>query len=130
MRTPSSTERRSCIFQQYFANRESLMNSKNCALSLLFIVTPRAQAQTTPPATAASTLDDTITASEADAPASRNFVKWNEFDGKYATARVGGGFLYEFNAYAQNDESKEQFAMHPQEKVRDFRILLSGKFKF
>src|SRR6185295_5156102 len=96
------------------------------------IVTPMARAQASPRGTATqtSTVDDTITASEADAPASRKLVKWNEFDGKYVTARVGGGFLYEFNAYAQNDESKEQFAMHPQEKVRDFRILLGGKFKF
>jgi phosphate-selective porin OprO/OprP len=97
-----------------------------------FTVMPTLLAQTTPPASAAesSTLDDTMTASEADAPSARKLVKWNELDGKYATARVGGGFLYEFNAYAQNEESKQQFAMHPQEKVRDFRILLGGRFKF
>ena len=120
-----------------FANKEILVKSRIGALILLtitasFIVTPTARAQAAPPATAAetSTVDDTISASEADAAPSRKFITWNEFDGKYVTARVGGGFLYEFNAYAQSDESKQQFAMHPQEKVRDFRVLLKGTFKF
>lgn len=113
------------------------MKSRIGALVLLiitasFIVTPTVRAQATPPPPQAtdSTLDDTMTASEADAPSSRNLVKWNEFDGKYATIRVGGGLLLEINAYAQSDESKQQFAMHPQEKLRDHRILIGGKFKF
>ena len=76
-----------------------------------------------------STLDTTISAAEAE-ESSRKFVKFNEFDGKYATIRVGGGFLYEFDAYSQSDVSKQQFAMFPDERVRDARVILSGRFKF
>jgi hypothetical protein len=113
------------------------VNCRICVFVLLtatasFIVTPSVRAQTTPPVTTtqSSTLDDTMTASEADAPSERKIIKWNEFEGKYATIRFGGGLLFEFNAYAQNDESKSQFEMHPQEKLRDHRVLLNGKFKF
>jgi phosphate-selective porin OprO and OprP len=78
-----------------------------------------------------SNLDDTLDAGEAGAeePA-RRLVHWNEFDGKYFSIRVGGGFLYEFDAFAQDDESKKQFAMSPEDKVRDMRILLKGQLKF
>ena len=60
----------------------------------------------------------------------RKLVKWNEFEGKYFSIRVGGGFLYEFAAFAQDDDSKEQFALEPQTKFRDGRVLLKGKLKF
>ena len=78
-----------------------------------------------------STLDDTLVAGEAGAeePA-RKLVKWNEFEGKYFSIRVGGGFLYEFAAFAQDDDSKEQFVLEPQTKFRDGRVLLRGKLKF
>jgi phosphate-selective porin OprO/OprP len=78
-----------------------------------------------------SNLDDTLEAGEAggEEPA-RKLIHWNEFDGKYLTLRVGGGFLIEYDAYAQDDDSKRQFAMYPDEKVRDARVLLKGHLKF
>jgi phosphate-selective porin OprO and OprP len=70
-----------------------------------------------------------LTAAEADGPdPERKLVSWNEYEGKYATARLGGGFLYDYMGYSQDDESKEQMTLRPSGLVRDFRLLLKGKF--
>lgn len=66
---------------------------------------------------------------EAEAP-KRKLVKWNELDGRFATLRVGAGLLYEVAAYAQDEESKQQFDLKPDEKFRDARLIFSGRFKF
>ena len=58
----------------------------------------------------------------------RDLVHWNEYHGPHFTIRVGGGFLYDFAAFAQNQVSKEQIAMLPGEKVRDSRIIMGGRF--
>lgn len=102
-------------------------------IALVSIGALPARAQDASPTTPApqSNLDNTIEAGEAggEGPA-RKLVSWNEFDGKYASIRVGGGFLYEFDAYAQDDDSKKQFRMNPDDKVRDMRLLLKGRLKF
>jgi phosphate-selective porin OprO/OprP len=54
---------------------------------------------------------------------------WYEFDGPLSTLKLGGGFLYEYAAYIQDDVSKEQIEMEPDLKLRDFRITMSGKLK-
>jgi phosphate-selective porin OprO/OprP len=66
-------------------------------------------------------------AGEADVEHKRQLVKWNEYRGPYFTIKFGAGFLYEFDAYAQDQESKDQFSLSPTEKVRDFRFLLNGR---
>ncbi len=67
--------------------------------------------------------------SEAEEPMPRrDLVHWNEYQGPHFTIRVGGGFLYDFAAFAQNHESKEQIAMLPGEKVRDSRLIMGGRF--
>lgn len=77
-----------------------------------------------------SALINGISAGEADAePKTRKFVKWNEFDGKYLTFRFGGGFLVDYSAYSQDSASKEQVTLHDAIKIRDSRILISGRFK-
>jgi phosphate-selective porin OprO/OprP len=77
------------------------------------------------------TLDDTLAAGDEDDPQpARQLVSWNEFHGKYATVKVGGGFLYEYDAYAQNAASKEQFSLFPTPILRDTRIWFKGAFKF
>jgi phosphate-selective porin OprO/OprP len=74
-----------------------------------------------------STLEDTIDAGEAQEPPKRQLVKWNQFKGPYFTGRFGAGFLIDMGAFAQDDESKEQIAVHPDEKLRDFRFIMGGK---
>lgn len=73
-------------------------------------------------------LEDTIEAGESDAEPKRQLVRWNQYEGPYFTIRAGGGFLFETGAYAQDDQSKEQFVLTPEQKIRDVRVLLSGKF--
>jgi phosphate-selective porin OprO/OprP len=78
-----------------------------------------------------ATLDDTPPEAgdeELGVPA-RKLIRFNEFDGERATFRFGGGFLYEYAAYSQDEQSKEQFALHPETRVRDARILFKGSFK-
>ena len=102
----------------------------SCLSALLSISTQLfAQGQVTqnPP----STLDNEMDAGQAEeiGPA-RQLVSWNEFDGKYLSMKFGGGFLYEYGAFAQNDGSKNQIEMHSQDKIRDARFTLKGKLKF
>src|SRR5262245_8846862 len=65
--------------------------------------------------------------SEADEPA-RQFVRWNEYEGPISTLRFGGGFLYDYAAYDQDDVSEQQIDFSDGAKLRDFRFLLKGKF--
>jgi len=78
-----------------------------------------------------STLEKTIEAGEASvAEPRRKLVRWNEFEGSFFTLRAGAGFLYEGATYVQDEDSKQQFDLQPESKVRDFRVLLKGRFKF
>jgi phosphate-selective porin OprO and OprP len=72
-------------------------------------------------------LENTDVAGEADAETRRELVHWNEYHGRYFTMRAGGGLLVDFAAYSQDEESKQQFALSPEFKLRDFRFLLNGK---
>ena len=65
--------------------------------------------------------------SDADVPA-RQFVSWNEYEGPFSTLRFGGGFLYDYAAYNQDDVSNQQLDFTNGTKLRDFRFLLKGKF--
>src|SRR5262245_28527431 len=79
----------------------------------------------TPPA-----IDDTIDASEADKAPRRKLISWNEYDGPYFSLRVGGGYLYDYAEYSQDDNSKQQFDLTPDGKLRDARVLFRGALKF
>jgi phosphate-selective porin OprO/OprP len=73
------------------------------------------------------TLENTIDAAEADDRPRRGFKKWNEYEGPYFTGRWGAGFLIEAAGYAQDNTSKEQVEMHPDQRLRDFRFVLNGR---
>jgi phosphate-selective porin OprO and OprP len=74
-------------------------------------------------------LDDQLDAAEADGiEPRRKLVAWNHYEGPYFTARLGAGFLYDYAAYAQDTDSKEQMKLSPADGVRDFRLLLKGRF--
>jgi phosphate-selective porin OprO and OprP len=76
-----------------------------------------------------SSLDDTLEAGEAESePPARQLVRWNQYEGPRFTIRVGAGFLYEGAAYGQDDESKQQFGLAADTKIRDSRLLLNGTF--
>lgn len=75
--------------------------------------------------------DETRSAAEADeAKPSEVGGKWNEYDGKLLTVRLGGGLLVDTATYAQGDDSKKQMHLEPAIGLRDFRLLLKGRFKF
>jgi phosphate-selective porin OprO/OprP len=78
---------------------------------------------------AASTIDTTLEAGEADAVPQKSTPKWNEYDTKVSTLRFGYGFLIDFASYAQDDDSKKQVAMSADAGLRDFRVLARGRFK-
>jgi phosphate-selective porin OprO/OprP len=64
---------------------------------------------------------------DSDAPA-RQFVEWNQYEGPITTLRFGGGFLYDYAAYNQDEVSKQQVTFEDGTKLRDFRFLLKGEF--
>jgi phosphate-selective porin OprO and OprP len=109
------------------------------ALSLLLValpgalVAPRVACAQAPaptvvdPAVAAVDAPMVAGESEADEPA-RQFVRWNEYEGPFSTLRFGGGFLYDYAAYDQDDASEQQVDFTDGTKLRDFRFLLKGKF--
>jgi phosphate-selective porin OprO/OprP len=87
--------------------------------------------QSAAPASPPLTLDDKIEAGDEElAEPVRRLVKWNEYEGTLVTFRFGGGLLYEYAAFSQDDASKRQVALLPEPKVRDSRILFKGGFKF
>jgi len=56
-------------------------------------------------------------------------VKWNEYDGPISSLRFGYGFLVDFAAYSQDDDSKQQMDIRDDIGLRDFRLLFKGRFK-
>ena len=69
-------------------------------------------------------------AGEADAAEPRRrLVEWKGWDGRFSTFRIGFGFLGDAAAYSQDSDSEQQVTMKDDVGVRDFRILLRGRFK-
>ncbi len=66
-------------------------------------------------------LNDTIKTSK--------YSHWNEFENSTTTLRFGGGLLFDGATYIQDDNSKKQFELTPDVKVRDARVTMSGIFK-
>jgi phosphate-selective porin OprO and OprP len=83
--------------------------------------------QKSPEAPPESTLEVTIDARESDEPPDRSLVRWNQYEGPYFTMRAGAGFLIELAGYAQDDNSKQQIELSPDQRLRDFRFILGGK---
>jgi phosphate-selective porin OprO and OprP len=71
-------------------------------------------------------LENTVEAAEP--LPKRDLVHWNEYRGPHFTIRAGAGLLLDFAAFAQDAASKEQIAMLPGEKLRDFRFIMGGRF--
>ncbi|HZN98606.1 MAG TPA: porin, partial [Gemmatimonadales bacterium] len=71
-----------------------------------------------------------VSAVEPEAePPRRSLVKWNEYEGPLFTLRVGAGFLLDYASYAQDDASREQMDLESGLKIRDSRLVISGRIK-
>lgn len=64
--------------------------------------------------------------SESETPR-RQLIKFNEYKGPYFTARQGGGYLHDYAAYWQDNDSKEQIDLENGFIMRDFRFVLKGR---
>jgi phosphate-selective porin OprO and OprP len=85
-------------------------------------------ASTTPPS---ATLDDSVDAGEMDDAIEqprRGMAHWNEYRGPHFTARAGLGLLIEAAGFIQDDVSKQQIKMLPDQRLRDFRFVTGGSF--
>ena len=111
---------------------------KWCALSLSLVLaatlfcggTALAEDEAKANVQAAPVDDNTEDASEADGDAPRRkLIRWNEYEGPYFTARLGGGLLFDAVDFAQDRKSEEQVDWDPDVKLRDFRLLLKGRIK-
>jgi phosphate-selective porin OprO and OprP len=71
------------------------------------------------------TIQTNLDASEADSNLPK--ASFNEYEWKRFSLRWGGGFLYDYSTYAQDDVSEEQMDISPLDDLRDFRVLLKGK---
>jgi phosphate-selective porin OprO and OprP len=105
------------------------------AATVLVCMVPRATAQapsTTSPTAPQQqeTLDNTLEAGDEElATPKHDLVMWNHYDGDFFHIRLGAGYLYEGAAYSQNAASEAQFALTPETKVRDARVVIKGGFK-
>lgn len=102
-------------------------DSNPAAASAQATPAPKQDSQKTAQGPPPPSLENTIDAREDDAPPTRDLVHWNEYKGPYFTMRFGAGFLVDYSAFAQDEESKEQIAMHSDVRLRDFRFILGGK---
>jgi len=95
---------------------------------LLLSASGVARAQSTQSATPDPTIHTDIEAAGADGDLPRSaFVKFNHYDGKRFSLRWGGGFLWDYSAYSQDEDSQEQLTLRPKSDLRDFRVLVKGK---
>jgi phosphate-selective porin OprO and OprP len=67
-------------------------------------------------------------------PAKWRDKRWRLFNGRFTTFKFGGGFLYEFAGYSQDEEGKRQMdsigsVLEPAFAVRDLRVVASGQLK-
>src|SRR5262245_45497097 len=57
----------------------------------------------------------------------RRMVHWNEYEGRWFTARLGGGFLYDTASYSQDSDSEAQFDFQTDDFIRDSRLVMKGR---
>lgn len=57
----------------------------------------------------------------------RKLIKWNEFEGKFISIKLGGGFLVDGALFVQDKESEKQVPLEPDAKIRDWRFIFKGR---
>jgi phosphate-selective porin len=93
-------------------------------LALLVAVTP-ARAQSAAAQAPDPTIQTNLDASEVDSNPPK--TSFNEFERRGFSLRIGGGFLYDYSTYGQDETSKSQMAISAKHDLRDFRLLFKGK---
>jgi phosphate-selective porin OprO/OprP len=95
------------------------------AAAVILMAAAGAYAQVTPPD---PTIHTTVEAAQADGDVPPPIVKHlNEYEFERFSLRWGGGFLYDYATYGQDDPSQAQMSLSPLADVRDFRVLLKGR---
>ena len=99
-----------------------------CLLALFLSAAAASEAQQPAQDT---TRETSLEAGESDAERRpRNLIPNLQWDLGFTTLRIGGGFLVDVSTFAQDDESKEQVELDPGVSIRDFRLLMNGRFPF
>src|SRR5688500_11209057 len=98
------------------------------AILVLFVGSAQAQSAEVAPA---GSPEGSVNADEnnPDEP-TRRMVHWNEYEGPWLTARLGGGFLYDTANYSQDADSKSQFDLEASKFILDSRLIMKGRLKF
>lgn len=74
------------------------------------------------------TINDTIDAAESSGDMPREIIRnLNSYEFKRFSLRWGGGFLWDYSTYDQDEESKSQMALSPKSDMRDFRVIVKGR---
>jgi len=61
---------------------------------------------------------NTIEAEQSSEPPQWRLACWNEYQGPYFTMRAGAGLLLEVVGFDQDESSKKQIEMHPDQRLR------------
>jgi len=88
--------------------------------------TLRAQAPGTDPQDPTITTRTEAAEADGDVPKAK-LINFNEYEWRGFSLRWGGGFLWDYSTYSQDDDSESQMALEPLDDLRDFRVLLKGK---
>lgn len=102
------------------------------ALLLLVVLGSAFHAAEPEPPPADPTITTTYDAAESDGDLPKDTIikGFNSYDWGRFSLRWGGGFLYDYAAYSQTEDSAEQLTLRPAWDLRDFRVLLKGKLFF
>jgi phosphate-selective porin OprO and OprP len=79
-----------------------------------------------PDGTQGEVLDTTY---KGSASALKDYSYWYKFDGPVSSLQFGGGFLYEYAGFVQDDVSKEQIDVESKFELRDMRLTMMGRIK-
>ena len=71
------------------------------------------------------TIQTNLDASEVDTNAPK--ASFNEYEWRGFSLRWGGGFLWDYSTYSQDEPSKSQMNLSPVDDLRDMRVLFKGK---
>jgi len=111
-----------------------MVGTRLCTLALLasFFLARSVSAQEPPPPPADPSITTTMEAAEADGDLPKDSIVkgFNDYDWGRFSLRWGGGFLYDYSAYSQTEDSAEQLTLRPKADLRDFRVLIKGKLFF